>query len=212
MTPLLLAAVALAQEPAADISPRLRVDPLGTQHLDAVASLSFTFNVEVEGVLKASRAWTWRPADQQATLRTGDDAITFVPGKPANEAEEQADARFVNDLFWLMPQLHLHWAGPDLEVTDAGEVPLPIGDGTAEKVVMTYAPDSGGYTPGDAYDLFVDGNDRIVAWNYRKGAAAEPTLTTTFEKYVDVGPLSIATEHRSADGNFRMYFTDLAAE
>jgi hypothetical protein len=204
---------------AADPAPRDRVAPLGTDRISELAELRFTFNVERDGELKASRAWTWHPADNTVTRTMAGESLTFVFGAPKDDAERKADAQFVNDSFWLAPQMHLRWAGPDLTVTDAGEGPIPdgvrpsgAGEGTARKIVMQYAPTGGGYTPGDAYDLFLDPNGRIVAWNYREGGAPEPSMTTSFDGYVEVGPLTLATEHRSPDGKLRLFFTDLAAK
>ena len=195
---------------AADPGPRDRVAPLGTDRLSEIAALAFTFNVEKDGALEASRAWTWHPADNTVTRTMAGESLTFVFGAPKDEAERAADAQFVNDSFWLAPQMHLRWAGSDLTVTDAGEAPVPIGEGSARKITMQYAPAGGGYTPGDAYDLVLDPNGRIVAWNYREGGTPEPSMTTTFDGYVEVGPLVLATEHRSADGTLRLFFSDLA--
>lgn len=195
---------------AADPNPREQVAPLGFDHLSELSEIRFTFNVEKDGALKASRAWTWHPADNRVTRTVDGESLTFVFGAPKDDAERKADGQFVNDSFWLAPQMHLRWAGPDLTVTDAGEAPLPIGQGTARKITLQYAPTGGGYTPGDAYDLFLDPTGRIVAWNYREGGVAEPSMTTTFEGYTPVGPLVLATEHKTADGKVRLFFTDLA--
>jgi hypothetical protein len=183
--------------------------PLGTDHLDQVGEITFTFNVAKDGNARPGRTWTWRPADGTVTRRIGDQVTTFVFGRPTNDEEKKADAQFVNDSFWLLPELHLRWAGSDLTLTDEGVVPRPVGEGTAHKVVAQYAPSGGGYTPGDAYDLYLDESGRIVAWSYRAGGKPEPDLTTTFEQYQQVGPLEIATEHQTADHAFRLFFTDL---
>jgi len=196
---------------AADPNPREQVAPLGVERLAELSEIRFTFNVEKDGELKASRAWTWHPADNTVTRTVAGESLTFVFGAPKDDAERKADGQFVNDSFWLAPQMHLRWAGSDLAVTDAGEAPVPIGEGTARKITMQYAPTGGGYTPGDAYDLFLDPTGRIVAWNYREGGVAEPSMTTTFEGYTAVGPLTLATEHKTADGKLRLFFTDLAA-
>ncbi|MEZ4235601.1 MAG: hypothetical protein R3F59_05440 [Myxococcota bacterium] len=186
--------------------------PLGWDRLDQIEEIRFTFRVERDGQEKGARSWTWHPADNRVTRGSGADALTFTFGAPATDAEKEADAQFVNDSFWLAPQLHLGWAKDDLTVTDGGMVDRPIGEGEqVHLVTMQYAPSGGGYTPGDAYDLYLDGEGRIVVWNYREGGAAEPTMTTTFEGYVPVGPLQIAAEHYSADRKFRLSFTDLSA-
>lgn len=194
------------------IEARALIAPLGFDQLDTLEQILFTFNVERHGVVTTQREWTWNLSTRQVTRRVDGVALTFVTGAPTNDEERKADAQFVNDSFWLAPQLHARWAGADLTVTAHDVVPVPVGTGSARKVVMQYASDGGGYTPGDAYDLYLDGDGRIVAWSYRKGNGngSAPDLTTTFESYVQVGPLSIATEHHDADGSFRLYFTGLA--
>lgn len=186
------------------------VAPLGTDDLTKVGTLSFTFHVAVDGTERPARGWAWRPADGTVTRTVAGESLTFTFGKPTNDAEKKADAQFVNDSFWLAPQMHARWAGADLVVVDHGEAPLPVGSGSARHVELQYAPTGGGYSPGDAYDLYLDPAGRIVAWTYRGGGKAEDALTTTFEGYVQAGPLTLATEHRSADGKFRLYFTDVA--
>lgn len=216
-----LAAAARAEGPApapAPVTPaadaKALVAPLGVDALDQVGTLHFTFNVARGGVTKASRAWTWRPADNAVTLRDPPSAppVAFTFGAPKTDAERDADSAFVNDSFWLAPQLHLRWAGSDVTVADHGAVALPIGEGTARQVTVTYPKQGGGYTPGDAYDLFLDDSGRIVAWNYREGNAPTPSMTTTFAGYVTAGPLTVATEHTTADGGFRLFFTDVAVD
>jgi len=60
------------------------------------------------------------------------------------------------------------------------------------------------------YELFVDKSYRIVQWIYRKGGDPTPTRVTTWEDYKRVGPLTLALDHKSADGKFRVWFTDVA--
>lgn len=207
---LLWTPLSLAAPPGADL-----VAPLGVDRLAEIGELSFTFQVEAEGAQRPPRSWRWRPSDnhvERTTLSESGDPVllAFTFGAPKTEEERKADAQFVNDSFWLLPQLHIRWAGPDLTVTDSGPVIDPFGS-PARKVVMQYAPAGGGYTPGDAYDLFLDAEGRILSWSYRKGGAPEPTLTTSFASYVTVGPLSVATEHKTPDGSFRLTFSNLSA-
>lgn len=192
--------------------------PLGTEHWDQVEQLTFAFNTERDGVLKSRRLWTWKPAEGAITRTTQDgQTLSFVFGHPTNDQERKADAQFINDSFWLLPHLHARWAGKDLTVLDGGDTTGPLGVGPTHLVTLRYAADGGGYSPGDAYDLFLDKNGRMVAWNFREGGQAEPSLTTTFEGWKQVGPLWVATEHRDADAvapgppdGFRLFFTDLA--
>jgi hypothetical protein len=193
--------------------------PLGTEQWERVEQLTFAFNTERDGVPKSRRLWTWRPAEGTVTRTIGDESVSFRFGQPTNEQERKADAQFVNDSFWLMPHLHARWGGSDLTVLDGGTTTGPLGVGTTRLVTLRYAADSGGYSPGDAYDLFLDANGRMVAWHFREGGQAEPSLTTTFEGWRQVGPLWMATERRDAAAlepgppeGFRVFFTDLAVE
>jgi hypothetical protein len=196
------------------VSPVLTSSTLATEgwdRLGEIETLSFTFVVEKEGEVRARRAWSWAPETGSVTRTVDGNALTFTFGAPADEAQIQADAQFVNDLFWLAPPLQWLWANSDQQLTQRGaSVPLPIGEGTGRHVILAYAADGGGYTPGDAYDLYLDENDRIVAWTYRKDGAEEPTLSTTFTDYQQVGPLWIATDHANADGSFHVRFEDLS--
>ena len=191
--------------------------PLGTELLSGVEQLTFAFNTERDGVPKSRRLWVWRPADGTVTRTIGGETLSFRFGHPTNEQERKADAQFVNDSFWMLPHMHARWAGSDLTVVDGGTTMGPLGVGNTRLVTLRYAAEGGGYSPGDAYDLFLDTNGRMVAWHFREGGQAEPSMTTTFEGWQQVGPLWIATEHRDAAAiepgppeGFRLFFTDLA--
>ena len=46
-------------------------------------------------------------------------------------------------------------------------------------------------------------------WVFRKGNSAEPTMTTTFENYEDFNGLKIAKDHKMAEGEFNLYFSNI---
>ncbi len=48
-------------------------------------------------------------------------------------------------------------------MVDEAPTSLPIGAGQAKRMVVKY-PANEGYTPGDVYELFIDGSGRIVQW------------------------------------------------
>ena len=89
---------------------------------------------------------------------------------------------------------------------------LPIGKGTAEKVVVKY-PSNVGYTPGDTWDLYVGSDARIQAMVYHRGGPKKPSLvTTSWAGYKMAGPLLVSTDHRgTADGApLTLTFTNVA--
>lgn len=69
-------------------------------------------------------------------------------------------------------------------------------------------PAEGGYTPGDAYDLYLGGEGLIVQWVFRKGGGPEGRAMT-WENNVDLGPITVCTDHTNADKSFRLWFTGL---
>jgi hypothetical protein len=187
----------------------------GADRFAEVTELRFTFNVERPSGPGVKRSFVWKP-------RTGDVEMAGPDGKVVawnrhakpeswTEAAREADKAFINDTFWLSPPLHLSWADEKVRVEDRGPAPRPVGEGAARQVTVTF-PGAGGYTPGDAYDLFVDGQGQIVGWHYRKGGAPDATLTTSFADHRQFGPLTIALEHRSPDGKFRLWFTDVSVK
>jgi hypothetical protein len=52
---------------------------------------------------------------------------------------------------------------------------LPLGQGSAEKVVMKY-PSEGGSSPGDTRDLYVGAGGRIQEITFHRGGTAKPGL------------------------------------
>ena len=76
---------------------------------------------------------------------------------------------------------------------------------------MAYPP-TGGYTPGDVYELFIGSDDLLVQWIYRRGGAPKPTRMTTWENHRQVGPLIISMNHKGPDENFQVWFTDVAIQ
>jgi hypothetical protein len=193
-------------QPAASAKQRI-VNAAGVDKLGQIKSLSFTFNVDRDGKTVSSRGWQWEPATQRVTRTVGEQTHSYTRDK-MSDADRAVDGQFINDSFWLLPALHVSWASDDVKIQDKGQVDLPIGEGKANLVTVTY-PASGGYTPGDAYDLFLSEDDRVVAWHFRRGNADKPSMTNTFADYVRVGPLHIARDHRNADGSFRLHFTDV---
>ena len=140
---------------------------------------------------KANRS---RPAISARSSTSQSDAI-----------KNEIDPAFANDQYWLLLPFHVLWDGAT--VTDEGNNKLPMGDGSAERVVVKY-PSEGGYQPGDTWDLYVGADKRIEEIVYHRGAPNPPQLVmATYADYKKAGPLLISTDHRgTVDGKpFRVY-------
>jgi hypothetical protein len=78
-------------------------------------------------------------------------------------------------------------------------------------VVVTY-PATGGYTPGDVYDLYLDDDYRLIQWVYRHGGSEKPTRISTWNDHRKVGPLTLSLNHQGEDQNFRVWFTNVGVK
>jgi hypothetical protein len=87
----------------------------------------------------------------------------------------------------------------------------PISNKEMNKITLTY-PADGGYTPGDAYDIFYGDDYMIKEWVFREANTKEATLTNTFENYKDFNGIKIAQEHKKLEGNWNLNFTDIKVE
>ncbi len=211
-------------------------DAYGAAHFDEIDLIRFTFNIE-KGTTTLHRRWEWQPSTDQVTFyQEGGVPESLTYSRKALDTGDaklnrKVDAWFINDEYWLLFPLHLIW-DTDIQVTFNGVKPLPIPPGDAKKLTVTYPSDGAGYTPGDRYDLyygtFMIGNKEwsrppdktpkswensdynIRQWTYHKGAAAAPTMTTTWAGYVRLGPLVIATEHLDATKKFHLWMSELS--
>jgi len=197
---------------------RLRIaKAYGFQSWDQVEQLRFAFHVQ-RGKDHLVRSWVWEPKVDRVSFAGTDRQgkpvkLTYLRSElnaePAPQVKE-IDASFINDQYWLLFPLHLEW-DQAAKVDDTGPHNLPIGPGSGRRIVVTYPPNRG-YTPGDTYELFVGGNGRIVQWIYHRGGAAKPTLVATWEENRHLGPLLVSLNHRGAERNIRVWFTDVAVK
>jgi hypothetical protein len=196
-------------------SPRDRLaSAYGVESFDQVEELRYTFNVNLPDRV-VSRTWSWEPKTDRVTfIRTAEQGgpITYersILAGNASESIQKIDPQFVNDNYWLLFPLRLHWDRSAMVTVDETPVNLPIGTGQSKRMVVKY-PANEGYTPGDVYELFIDSSGRIAQWVYRKGGDPTPTRVTTWEDYKTLGPLTLSLDHRGPDGVFRVWFTDVS--
>ena len=202
-------AVDPATKTAADVAAAYGVD--GFSKIDTIR---FAFNVKVDD-RQIQRKWSWQP-EEDSVLFTGklpDGSIAEYSylrqdlGQSETGISERVDRWFVNDQYWLLFPLHLIWDS-GLQLTLDNEQPLPIPPGSARRLTVTY-PEGIGYTPGDTYELYLDENNMIQQWVYRRGGAA-PGRNATWENNAKVGPLVISLEHNNEDGRIKIWFSDVA--
>lgn len=192
----------------------------GLDSYGQIEAIRYTFNVQFPGV-NLSRTWTWEPKTGQVTYEGKDKdgkpvKVTYLrsqlASQPAN-VKDDIDPGFVNDNYWLIFPFHVYW-DKSATVTDEGQQKLPLGKGSADKVVVKY-PSGGGYTPGDTWTLYVGNDGRVEEFRYDRGGDKKPSVViATWTGYKMAGPLLVSTEHRgTADSKpFHLSFTNVAVK
>ncbi|HXZ31973.1 MAG TPA: hypothetical protein VEH30_06805 [Terriglobales bacterium] len=191
----------------------------GIDSWDQIQAIRYTWNGEITGLFKASRAWEWEPKTGKVSYAGKDKdgkpvKVTYMRSEINDDVKKQTDAGFTNDNYWLLFPLHAYW-DTSATVNDQGMKKLPTGAGSATLVSVKYPAELGGYTPGDTWDLYVGKDNRVELLVFRHGGDKKPSLVTaTWTGYKKAGPLLISTEHRgTADGKLlHIFISDVAVK
>jgi hypothetical protein len=185
----------------------------GLDSFSLIGKMKYTFNAKFNGKT-VSRSWLWDAGAGRVTMQQPGAAPVSYARSGAPDTRDtnvrKVDAQFINDQYWLLFPLHLAWDA-SAAITVAPNQPVPIGTGTATRITITY-PHAGGYTPGDAFDLFIDKSNHVKQWIYRRGNAAAPTRASRWEENRRVGPLLVSLDRPGSDSTFGVWFTDVAVQ
>jgi len=179
----------------------------GIEHWHEVSEINFTFRVDRGSTAGNGRSWTWKPKKDSVIQRLPDNIVRYSQ-KNIDSLALQADPAFINDKFWLLIPFQLVW-DKGTRISKPTQATAPISGSTLNKITTTYT-NEGGYTPGDAYDIYFDDNFVIREWTFRKANSPEPTLSTTFEDYQNFKGLQLATSHKTKEPGFNLRFTDVS--
>ncbi|WP_115461289.1 hypothetical protein [Winogradskyella aurantiaca] len=178
----------------------------GIDQWDLVSTIEFTFAVDRDTIKGSGRSWKWMPQTKTVSLVTPDELITYNTSG-IDSTVMAADRAFINDKFWLLIPFQLVW-DKGANISEPISAQAPISGTTMDQITITY-PSQGGYTPGDAYDIYFDENYIIREWTFRRGNDPKPTLSTTFEDYEDFNGLKIATSHKRNGEGWNLKFRDV---
>lgn len=194
------------EDPLSKLSVAERIAHVnGFDNWHKVNELRFTFNVD-RPENHFERSWVWNPKTQDVTVTTKEGTISYNR-KSMDSTHIASDQGFINDKYWLLAPFQLLWdKGTNITVQDS--VDAPITHIPMNKLTIVYTND-GGYTPGDAYDLYFEDDYLIKEWVFRKGNVEEPSMLTTWENYQDFNGLKLSTSHYSPDRSLQLYFTDI---
>jgi hypothetical protein len=186
----------------------------GLDSFGQIEAIRYTWNA---GDGKIVRIWEWSPKTNTVSYEGKDKEgkpvkASYRRSQLSSQSEKEIDQDFANDQYWLLLPFHVVWDGAT--ITDEGMQKLPLGDGSAERVLVKY-PSEGGYQPGDTWELYVGADKRIEQIVYRRGASNPPHLVmATWEGYKKAGPLLVSTDHRGErDGNpLQISFLDVSVK
>ena len=193
----------------------------GLDSFGQIDAIRYTWNAQFPGV-NVSRSWVWEPKTNKVSYEGKDKdgkpvKVTYMRSELSSQPDtvkNEVDPGFTNDNYWLLFPLHAYW-DTSATVTDQGMHKLPLGNGSAELVAVKYAPEVGGYTPGDTWELYVGKDSRVEQFAYHRGGPKKPSLViTTWAGYKKAGPLLISTEHRgTADGKaLHLFISNVAVK
>ena len=207
---LLLAACGTTETEPADQAGDVRVESFvpdsfadsvalahGFEHWAQVERLDFDFVVAVADTPQVDRAWSWYPRTDSVVRTVDGQSMGYVRGAALDADATEADGQFINDSYWVLMPFYLVWSEDGYEATVDRDATMPMSGEPATLLTVAYG-NEGGYTPGDAYDLYVDDDYRLTEWVYRRGGAPEPTMTTGWADYRNAEELLLPTTHPSA--------------
>ncbi len=177
----------------------------GYEHWDNVTSIQFRFGGKADNP-NSGRLWQWNPNTNDITLKR--DTIVFNYNRNNMDSIAiKSDRAFINDKFWALIPFQLLW-DEGTTISEVEKATSPVKQVELNKLTITYS-NEGGYTPGDAYDIYFDDNHIIQEWSFRKGNAPEPSLSNTFEDYGEFGGIKIAQSHKKAEGDWNLLLRDI---
>ena len=192
----------------------------GVDSFGQIEAIRYTWNAELPGA-KLSNRWEWKPKTDTVSYEGKDKEgkpvkATYQRSQPSSQSDaikNEIDPAFLNDQYWLLFPFHVVWDS-SATVTDEGTQKMPIGNASAERVMVKY-PSDGGYSEGDTWELYVGADNRIEEFIFHRGGARKPSVViATWTDYKKAGPLLISTDHRGmADEKpARISFSDVSVK
>lgn len=170
----------------------------GFQKWKHVSEIAFTFN--------GKRSWKWQPKTNDVTFIQDTIKVSYNRAK-IDSTVTKIDPAFINDKFWLLIPFQLVW-DESASISKTVKAEAPISKTEMNKITLLYA-NEGGYTPGDAYDIYFGNDYMIKEWAFRKGNKPEAGLINTFENYQDFSDIKLASDHKKATGDWNLQLSNI---
>jgi hypothetical protein len=181
----------------------------GFDNFNETKQLQYTFNVSRHDTLLVARAWAWDKETGAITMINNEDTLSYQQDMVTEELKK-ADHSFINDKYWLLFPFQLVW-DTNVKITNSDLQTAPLNGTELIKLIVQYG-DEGGYTPGDAYDLYLDKDWIIQEWEFRKSGKESPGSVISWAGYEEFNGIKVATDHYNKETGLRIYFSDIKFE
>lgn len=178
----------------------------GFENWKKVTEVQFTFAVDRDTIKGNGRSWTWLPKKDSIFMKAGVQNIKYSRNN-LDSLSANVDRAFINDKYWAFVPFQLIWDS-DATISESKKAEAPVSKTQMDMVTILY-PSEGGYTPGDAYDIYYDKNYMIKEWSFRKGNSKDISLANTFENYKNYNGILIATDHKKDNGKWNLNLTNI---
>lgn len=169
----------------------------GFEYWQDVHQIDFRFDVDINGEGKLQREWSWFPKTDSVSRTLEGETKSIIRNTSIDSTDLMIDSQFINDSYWLLMPYYLVWSqdGYVANVTRNVTSPMSTSDEPRTMLTIQYGPD-GGYTPGDAYDLYIDGDYKLREWTFRRGGGKENTMTMDWSAYRTIENLVLPSDHK----------------
>ena len=199
----------IKQEPKKELTIAEKIaNAHGYENWDKVKTFAFTFGGSIDDP-NSGRSWVWNPKTNDIKL-INNGVTTEYNRNNMDSLAIKADRGFINDKFWALIPFQLVW-DEGTTISEVEKAKSPVHQEDLNKITIIYS-NEGGYTPGDAYDIYFDDNYIIREWSYRRGNAPEPSMSNTFENYKNHDGLKIAEDHKNPKSGRNLLIRNIKVE
>lgn len=182
----------------------------GLSEFEKIEKIVFNWNVARANGEPFSRKWIWNPKVDSVTAVRSDGNFKYH-WKRLDSVSNEVNKGFINDKYWLLAPFQLVWDQHNFTATYTENVNSP-GEGKAlNKLTIVYG-NEGGYTPGDAYDFYIDKDHTVREWVFRRSNREKANIISICKNYTNLGGLLIAQLHERPYTSKVLYFTELSIE
>ncbi|MCM8536999.1 MAG: hypothetical protein NE334_13760 [Lentisphaeraceae bacterium] len=154
--------------------------------------VKFDFNVK-KGKKNSKRSWVWKVQEEKA----------FVDGKEIGLTEK----KFVNDTYWLLFPLRAYESRKQCKLT-VKTAKAPISGKDCREVTVQYVTGEG-HSPNDTYVMYIDSDYKIFEWTFFKGSKKPARIIHKWHDYKVFNGVKVPMMHETADGKFKLFFTNV---